>query len=140
MTKVFLDASVVIAALLSPGGGSAKLIWFVKEKLIVGIVSQTVIAEVETNSAKIGINKGQIDDFIQDNNILVRRKISPSEIEPYLGKVDLEDAHLIAGSRLTKCKYLVTLDKKHLLREDIKRKFRPLKIVSPKEMLAELVE
>lgn len=35
--------------------------------------------------------------------------------------------------------YLVTLDKKHLLRPEIKARFLPLRIVSPKELLEEIV-
>ena len=70
---------------------------------------------------------------------MVRERVSLEEIRPYKNKVDIEDAHLIAGANLTKCTYLVSLDKKHLIREDIKKKFLPLKIVSPKELLEEIV-
>ena len=138
MTKVFLDASVIIAALLSPSGGSAKVIEFARQRLVVGIVSQTVIFEVEAKSAKIKRSEVQIGEFINKNRILVRGRINLSQIEPYVGKVELDDAHVVAGAQLTKCDYLVTLDKKHLLREDIRREFKPLKIVSPKEILEEL--
>ena len=61
------------------------------------------------------------------------------EIEPYKDQVDVEDAHLVAGANLTKCLYLVTLDKKHLLTENIRQKFLPLRIVSPKELLEEIL-
>ena len=44
--RVFFDASVIIAALLSPTGGSALLFQFIKIGFIVGVTSQTVIAEV----------------------------------------------------------------------------------------------
>jgi len=56
------------------------------------------------------------------------------------GLIDAEDAHLVAGANLTNCSHLVSLNKKHVLREDVKKRFSPLKIVSPKEVLQELLE
>ncbi len=70
---------------------------------------------------------------------MVREEITLEEIEPYQNRVDAEDAHLIAGANLTKCAYLVSLDKKHLIREDVKKEFLPLKIVSPKELIEEIL-
>ena len=135
MTKVFLDASVIIAALISPTGGSAKIVNFIRKELLVGIVSETVIFEVEAHTLKIKKSKETIGRFIKENNILVRRAITMEEIAPYVGQVDIDDIHLIAGAILTKCNFLLTLDKKHLLRDDIRQKFKDLKIVSPKEFL-----
>jgi len=135
VTKVFMDALVIIAALISPTGGSAKIVNFIQKGLIVGIVSQTVIFEVEAHNLKINKSKEAIGRFINDNNFLVRRAITMEEIAPYTGQVDIDDIHLIAGAKLTKCNFLITLDKKHLLREDIRQKFNDFKIVSPKEFL-----
>lgn len=135
MFKVFLDASVIIAALLSPTGGSAKLIEFIKLDQLFGITSQTVVDEVDRKAGKIGKTRKQIGQFIAENSIIVRRRITFAEIEPLIGLVETEDAHVITGAKLTNCEYLVTLDKKHLLRSDIKNKFKPLRIVSPAEIL-----
>jgi len=44
--RVFFDASVIIAALLSAGGGSSQLLKYVKLGKIVAITSQTVIEEI----------------------------------------------------------------------------------------------
>jgi len=135
--RVFFDASVVIAALLSPAGGSAQVFKFVNLGLIKGITSQTVIEEVlkEGHLQKLKKSKQEIESFITQSGLVVRRVVTEDEIEAYKNLVDVDDAHLIAGANLTKCQYLVTLDKKHLLREDMKEKFLPLRIVSPKEFL-----
>ena len=139
--RVFFDASVIIAALLSPTGGSSQLLKYIKFGKITAITSQTVIEEIleEDKTPRIKKSKTQIGQFIADSKLIVRKPITIDEIEPYQGLVDVEDAHLIAGANLTKCGYLVTLDKKHLLRPDIQKKFLPLKIVSPGELLEELV-
>lgn len=139
--RVFFDASVIIAALLSPTGGSSQLLKYIKPGKIVGITSQTVIEEIleEDKYSRIKKSKREIEQFILDSRLIVRNPITAGEIEPYQGLVDIEDAHLIAGATLTRCRHLVTLDKKHLLRKDVQEKFLPLKIVSPGQLLEELV-
>src|SRR3990167_356865 len=138
--RVFFDASVIIAALLSPSGGSYQLLKYVKLGKITGITSQTVIEEIleEDKFSRIKKSKREIEQFIAESRLIVRKPISAGEIEPYQGLVDIEDAHLIAGANLTRCRYLATLDKKHLLRNDIQRKFLPLKIASPGQLLESL--
>ena len=139
--KVFFDASVIIAALLSPTGGSAKTLSFVKLGLIKGITSHTVIEEIleEKHLYKLKRAKEEIEKFIAESTLLIRKPITAAEVRPYLNLIDPDDAHLIAGTVLTSCEYLITLDKKHLLRPDVKEKFLPLQIVSPKELLEEIV-
>lgn len=139
--RIFFDASVIIAALLSPNGGSSQLLKYAKLNKIAAITSQTVIEEIleEEKSQKLKKSKKEIEKFLATSPLIVRKPVNPNEIEPYRGLVDIEDAHLIAGANLTRCKYLITLDKKHLLRLDIQKRFLPLKIVSPKELLEELV-
>lgn len=139
--RVYFDASVIIAALLSPKGGSSQLLKFIKLGAITGITSQTVLAEIleEDKPKKLKRSRVEIEQFISESELLVIEEITEEEVLPYFSKVDKEDAHLIVGADLTKCTHLVTLDKKHLLREDIKKKFLPLQIVSPKELLEELV-
>ena len=139
--KVFFDASVIIAALLSPTGGSEKTLSFVKLGLIKGITSHTVIEEIleEKHLYKLKRAKEEIEKFIAESTLLIRKPITAAEVRPYLNLIDPDDAHLIAGAVLTSCEYLITLDKKHLLRPDIKENFLPLRIVSPKELLEEIV-
>ena len=139
--RVFFDASVIIAALLSPSGGSSQLLKYIKLSKIMGITSQTVIEEILEEDKFIRIKKSQreIEQLVADSRLIVRKSITKGEIAPYQGLADIEDAHLIAGAKLTRCRYLVTLDKKHLLRPDIQKKFLPLKIVSPGQLLEELV-
>lgn len=138
--RVYFDASIVIAALLSPTGGSAQLFRFIKLGIITGITSQTVVEEVleEDKPRRIKRSMDEIEQFINKSELIVREAITNEELEPYQNQIDREDAHLIAGAKLTKCTYLVTLDKKHLLRPDIQKKFLPLCIVSPKEVLEEI--
>ncbi len=139
--RVFFDASIIIAALLSKTGGSSLLFQYIKIGRINGITSQTAIDETleEEKPERIKRSKEEIEQFIAHSGLVVRESITLEEIAPYKDLVAVEDAHLIAGAKLTKCTHLVTLDKKHLLREDIQKRFLPLRIVSPKELLEEIV-
>lgn len=132
--KIYLDASVIIAALLSPSGGSAKIIELSTLGFFVAITSQTVIEEIEEHTLKIRKEKIEIKKFIVRSKIIVRERLFLHEIER-IEKVDFDDAHLIAGAKLTTCDFLVTLDKKHLLKTEIKEYFKPLKIITPGEFL-----
>ena len=139
--RVYIDASVIIAALLSPSGGSALVLTYVKQGKIIGITSQTVLFEVLKKTAKIKKSPAKIHAFINLNRLLVRQPLTISEITPYQKFVsDPKDVHVVAGAKLTKCHYLITLDKRHLLKSDVQKKVLPLQIVSPKEMLEKLVE
>lgn len=120
--RVFFDASVIIAGLLSPIGGSALFLRYNKKHNITGITSETVLEEIfgEDKQKKIDRTREEIQQFIADLGLVVRQAISLQEIQPYNGKIAEEDAHLIAGATLTKCEYLVSLDKKHVLNEEIR--------------------
>jgi predicted nucleic acid-binding protein len=92
----------------------------------------------EDKARKIKKTKAEIEQFIAQSRLVVRERITVKEISPYQNLIDKEDAHLIAGAHLTKSAYLVSLDKRHVLLEQVRRQFLPLKIVSPKELLEEI--
>lgn len=137
--RVYFDASVIIAAILSPSGGSSLLLKYVKVGKLKGITSQTVIDEILDKTEKLKKSKKDLEQFIVTSGLVVRKSTTLEEIEPYKNQIDVEDAHLIAGAKLTKCSHLVSLDKKHLLKPDIKEKFLYLRILSPKELLEEII-
>ena len=114
--RVFFDASVIIAALLSPNGGSALLFQYVKLGKIIGITSQTAIIEVleEDKPKRIKRSKEEIEQFVAQSGLIVRESITVEEIAVYQNLIDVEDTHLIAGAKLTKCLLLVKKEKKHL--------------------------
>lgn len=140
MIKVFFDASVLIAALISSKGASRQLFKYSSTK-IVSIVSQTVINEVKTNLHKFkGITQRDLDNFISRNKIFVRRKVFKGEISQLVAFIEEKDAHVLAGAILTQCHYLVSLDKKHIVKNETKRHFKNLQIVLPRDLLAIIKE
>lgn len=134
---VFLNASVVLAGLKNPAGGSGKILSWVKRKKILGIISEVVLDEVLRNAAKIGQREERV--LRQLGNFSLRIIPPPSLInvkhfEPVV--VDYGDSHILASAKEIKADFLVSLDKKHLL--ILKEKIRDFKIVAPADLIEEL--
>lgn len=132
--KVFFNASVVIAGIISPSGGSGKLLELVTNKQIEGAISELILDEVLRHTDKIGRSQYAIEKK-------VRTIFSPIFPTPSLALVniwkklviDIGDAHVLASAYSIKCNFLVTLDRKHLL--ILQEKVRKFKIVTPKQLI-----
>jgi len=130
---VFFNASVILAGLKSPNGGSAKLLNWVKENKIIGIISETVIEEVLKNTNKISLTKEKALKLISQIFLIVK---SPNKKYFSVFKdivLDEGDIHLLVSARNVKAHFLASLDKKHIL--SLKNKIKDFKIVSPKELI-----
>ena len=132
--KVFFDASVLFSGFYSPIGASRALLEMTKINLIHGITTQTVIEELKNNLEKF-TKPIDIGRLINDYQIIVREKITRQELSLFKNLVEEKDLHILTGAILTSCQYLVTLDKKHLNNQKVKKKITQIKIVSPKELL-----
>ena len=140
MPKVFIDSSVLIAAILSNCGGSAIILRQGRDKKIITIISESVFEEILSKALKINKSSLEITDFISKHSIFIRKNDSTDKVSEFSNFVsDPKDIHVIAGAKLSNCDYLVTLDKKHLLNPQVKKAVKPLKTVSPKRFLRELV-
>lgn len=138
LDKIYFDASILFAALYSKTGGSYKLARLSEEKKIIALTSQTVIDEVKANIKKF--KEGQVDIglFIKKHNFYVREVVTQDEIEAYKNIVAQKDAHVLVGAASTESDYLVTLDKKHINKKQVKGVFTKSQIVSPKQALGVL--
>ena len=63
--KVFFNASVILAGLRSPGGGSGKIIGWVKNGKIDGVISEVIVDEVIRRCSKIGSKEFRTDKTLQ---------------------------------------------------------------------------
>ncbi len=130
---VFFNASVVLAALHSPKGGSAKLIRYCQQKRICGIISEVVLDEIRRNLAKISISTVKVK-----RAILSFEHIEPAPTNLLVKKyqrlvIDPGDGHILASSDQAGAKYLVSLDKHHILA--LASKITKFKIVNPKQLI-----
>ena len=133
--RVFFDASVLFCAFCSKTGGSAKTLRYVKSGKIKGFISQTVIEETEVNLKESYDRQLEISAIIANSGFVVLEKIETKYIAFYVGKIHKKDAHIIAGAMLTQCTHILTLDKKHIDNDIIKKRFPKIIILSPKELI-----
>lgn len=124
---VLFNASVIIAGLYSLSGGSGKILKWVKEKKVIGVISEIILDEVNKHIKNLDLYK----------ELLIVSPPDGKTVENYLTTVvDPGDAHVLASAKELNVDYLVTHDKKHLL--SIKEKIKDFKIVSTKELIEAL--
>src|SRR3989338_2331717 len=135
MTKVFLDSSVIIAGVSSATGVSQIILKLSKERKIAVAISEIVLQEVIRNLKKKLPERKSIQflKFLAESNFKKIHFEKESEILKYQGITNEKDIHVLAAAFMSKADYLVTLDKKHLLK--LNQEDFPFKIVTPGEML-----
>ncbi len=132
--KVFFNASVVLAGLRNPSGGSGKLLKWVRRKIVSGIITEVVLDEVLRHCPKIGLTKKATQTYIRDTFITILPAPEEKDVVMYFTKViDHGDAHIFASSFQARARYLVSLDKKHIL--VLARRMKGLTIVTPGEFI-----
>jgi predicted nucleic acid-binding protein len=111
--KVFLDSSVWFAAAFSPSGGSNEVTRRLAAGKITIIATKQVIAETVRNLQAKG-NPLALERFFE-----LYADVRPSMVEPkslQIKKAEIvinhKDAPILAGAKLSECRYLVTLDRR----------------------------
>lgn len=132
--KVFFNASVILAGIYSPDGGSALILKKVRDGQIEGVISELIFDEAVRHAQKIGLSERDLEEKILSffDNPLGAPNFSE------FGKIVIDpgDAHVLTSAVEEKCDVLVTLDKKHLL--VLKGKVKGLEILTPGELLEKL--
>lgn len=131
---VFIDASVILAALGSKSGGSSQILKLMREKKLDGIISLAVIEEVSRNASKIKVTDTMVSRLISASSFKVISAPTSEEVEKYLDVTAAKDAHVVASAIKSKAEVIITLDKRHLL----SKKIRGLDILTPGEFLQNL--
>lgn len=134
---VFFNASVILAGLGSPKGGSGKLLKWVKQKKIIGLISEIILDEAIRHAKKINLTEKKVKNKILAIFKMVIPPPEKSDVQIFKEIViDYGDAHLLASCQEEKVDFLVTLDKRHVL--ILKEKIKKFKIVSPKTLIETL--
>lgn len=134
MTKVFLDASVIISGIASDKGASNVILKLSKKKKIVIFVSAIILKEVLRNLQKKfseDIYLAFIDYLPQSN--FQKINLKENDLLGFKKITEEKDIHVVAAAVKAKVNFLITLDKKHLLR--LREKNLPYKIITPGEFL-----
>ncbi len=132
--KVFFNASVILSGIRSPSGGSGKILQWVKNQTIIGVVSEIIVSEALRHAARIDKEKEDLQKDIISIFPTIFPPPSTGAVQRFRSVViDPDDAHVLAASVEYECDMLVTLDRKHLL--VLQKTIQNIAIFSPGELI-----
>lgn len=131
--KVFVDSDVVISSLISQKGAANLLLNSDKVEVVISNFSKKELKKV---SEKLDIEQDKLNKLITERLKVVKLKSTLAgtklEFEKYTN--DLNDAHIVAGAKQAKVKFLITYNIKDYRKEDIKQDFG-IMIITPAVLL-----
>ncbi|MFH1906996.1 MAG: putative toxin-antitoxin system toxin component, PIN family [Chloroflexota bacterium] len=135
MLRVFVDSSVLFAAIYSSTGHSADLLQMGVSGKITIVISDDVIEETRRN---LEISKPEkLTDLNKALSIAGFEIITVprNEVLAAAQRVAAKDAHIIAAAKVAKADMLVSFDKKHILGRPELAEYIGAAILSPREAI-----
>jgi len=137
VTRLFLDASVWIAAAGSTTGGSAMILELCRRGKVRVVASRFVLLEAERNTrAKLG--RTALLRFyreIASLDVEVIETPTRHEIDAQSRIIDSKDAHVLAAAVNARADFLLTLDRKDFMTSKVLHAGLPLRIMTPGDFL-----
>lgn len=134
--KVFIDASVFIAASESSTGGSSVIFEACQKGILKPVTSRLVLREAERNIQK-KLSAATLARFYRlVSELQLQLQPLPGDYRSFGRIIREKDAHVLAAAVKSGSDYLITLDRKHFKTERIEKANLPIKIRTPKEFLA----
>lgn len=139
LSTVFLDASVILSGLASPVGGSGLLLLAAKKRKLSLLTTPLVLNEVNRHLPKLKLKSQQLADCL-DQKLITLRNNPPEALIQRCAKLttDPDDAHVLAGAINCRCRFLLSLDKKHILTSRVITHLKPIFVLSPKQFWLKL--
>ncbi len=135
--KVFLNASVLIAAAGSKSGGSSLILKICGGLHFSAVVTRKILLEAQINIRKKLSPEALLHFYKEIDKLNPEIIKTPTEkkINSYNDIIALKDRHVLAAALQSKASFLITLDRKHFKTEPIRRAKLPITIMTPKEFL-----
>ncbi len=138
MIRAFIDASVLIAASLSPAGASRQIIHQAIRGELILVTSKLVMDEVGKNlTDKAPEALPAFQDFLDTVPFDLVRP-TKRQILQASHYTALKDAPVVAAAKRAQVDYLVSLNRRHLVGVPEVARQSGLKIVLPHELLEEM--
>ncbi len=140
MIRVFLDANILFCAVASPTGGSALVMKLAKARKIEAITSRLVLIEAERNIS-LKLKKAHLEKFkklMTELPLVVIPEPSSEEVSSVGKWVHWKDAPILAAALKSKAGFFLTLNRKHILKQEVQEIFQQFIILSPKELFEKI--
>lgn len=140
-SKLFIDASVLFAAIFSKTGASGFILRLAKKGIFNLIMTERVLKEVKRNLLADYDREKLIRmiELLSDLKESIKPNTTESQEKKFQDLIeDKNDLHILAGAKLYRADFLITLDKKHFMTEKLKNANLPFKIISPGKYLKHL--
>jgi len=134
-SRVFFDASCLIAAAGSPSGGSAFVVSLCRRGLLLGAISQPVVLEAEGNiTVKLGPDVlSRFHRLLVEIPLIVAPVPDAAAREPFRLIAGEKDDHVVASAVAVHAPYLLTLDRR--LHEGINAAALAIRAYTPGELI-----
>ncbi len=133
--KVFIDTRVLISGVASLTGASAAVLDLCEAESIQMVISRQVLVEADRNfSAKLPGLVSEFREFIRNLVPLMVEDAPAAAVERAAGLIGRKDAAILAAAIESKVESLITLDKKHFLKQKVQRNI-PIEICTPSDFL-----
>lgn len=131
--KVFIDSDVIISSLLSQTGASNVI---VNNTDLNAFISHFSHEELSRTAGKLGVDKHKLGKLLKDRLRTIKVNLDKEEILDKFGKYtyDIEDAHIVAGSKAAKVKFLVTFNIKDYKLAKIQQELG-IRVITPGALL-----
>ena len=129
--RAFIDTNILVSALLSPGGVSAQLITAIRNRILIPVISQSILAEYAEvlNRPRFGFASDRVASLLEDmKGLALFMKPQPVSLQDL---PDPDDAPFIAAALAAGCA-IITGNSKHFPPET------GVKTFSPAEALTQL--
>lgn len=131
--KVFVDSDVIISSLISKSGAANIIINNAPINLLISNFSHE---ELNRTVKRLGIGKDKLEKVLKEKLKIVQIRINKEDIINKFGNYtyDFEDAHIVAGAKEARAKFLVTFNVKDYKLEKIYDELG-IRILMPGELL-----
>lgn len=134
-TRLFFDASVLIAGARSPTGGSARILESCRLGRFDGVISQAVLIEVSRNLERFTEAYGRFRYHLATIAWDLVPTPNDEAIRMYESLIHPKDAHVLTAALTNRCHFLLTLDRRDFFTVRLQEAGLPLVIVTPGDFL-----
>ncbi len=138
-TRVFFDASYLIAAAGRPSGGSGFLLFVCSIGALTGATSLPVLVEAERN-VLFGMGFRAHDTYhriLARTPLILAPTVSKPQLENLRGLINAKDAHVVAATIALEAPFLLTLDKS--LEAEVNRNTLPTRAFLPGAFIKQML-